>query len=51
MDGSGVADFVRAADFELSPAVWDRMQPGRYYARLIDPETFVPLALWSWDKG
>jgi len=46
-----VAAFVSAADFELSPAVWDRMQPGRYYARLIDPETLTPLALWSWEKG
>jgi GT2 family glycosyltransferase len=46
-----VAAFVREADFELSPAVWDRMQPGRYYARLIDPETLRPLTLWSWEKA
>ncbi len=46
-----VAAFVGAADFELPPAVWDRMQPGQYYARLVTPETLRPLALWSWEKG
>lgn len=46
-----VAAFVREADFELPPAVWDRMQPGRYCARLIDPATLSSLALWSWEKG
>jgi GT2 family glycosyltransferase len=46
-----VAAFVGAADFRLSPSVWERMQPGRYYARLTDPQTLRPLALWSWEKG
>lgn len=46
-----VAAFVRKGDFQLSLPVWERMQPGRYYARMIDPETVRPLALWSWEEG
>lgn len=45
------AAFVRHAEFQLPQGVWERMQPGRYYARMIDPETLRPLALWSWEKG
>lgn len=45
------AAFVRQADFQLPRPVWERMQPGRYYARMIDLETLRPLALWSWEKG
>lgn len=48
---SSAAAFIRKAEFQLSPPVWERMQPGRYYARMIDPETLRPLALWSWEKG
>lgn len=45
------ATFIRRADFQLSLPVWERMQPGRYYARMVDPETLSPMALWSWEKG
>lgn len=45
-----VAAFLRAPDFQLSPAAWDMIRPGRYYARLIDPENLRPLAVWSWEK-
>jgi hypothetical protein len=45
-----VAAFIRAPEFHLSPTVWDRIPPGRYYARMIEPETLRPLALWSWEK-
>lgn len=45
------AAFVHHAEFQLPQGVWERMQPGRYYARMIDPETLQSLALWSWDKG
>ncbi len=43
--------FTRTAEFQLSPEVWERMQPGRYYARMIELDTLRPLALWSWEKG
>ena len=42
---------VRTADFRFPPSVWERMQPGRYYARMIDPQTLRVLAIWSWEKG
>ena len=42
--------FVREADYQLSSSTWDRMQPGRYYARALDAETLRPLGLWSWVK-
>ena len=45
------AAFVRQAAFQLPAAVWERMQPGRYYTRMIDPETLRVVALWSWEKG
>jgi GT2 family glycosyltransferase len=47
---SGAA-FLRTAEFQLSRSTWDRMQPGRYYARMLDPETLNPLALWTWEKA
>lgn len=45
------AAFVGHAAFQLPQGVWERMQPGRYYTRMIDPETLRPLVLWSWEKG
>jgi GT2 family glycosyltransferase len=45
------AAFAHGADFHLSPAIWTRLQPGRYYARLLDAETLQPLGAWSWVKG
>lgn len=42
---------VRTADFRFPPSVWDRMQPGRYYARMINPQSLRVLAIWSWEKG
>lgn len=46
-----VAAFLRGADYQLSFSFWDRMQPGRYYARALDAKTLEPLGLWSWAKG
>lgn len=46
-----VAAFLRGAEYQLSPSFWDRMQPGRYYARALDAETLKPLGVWSWVKG
>lgn len=45
------AAFVGTAEFRLSLPVWERMRPGRYYARMIDLKTSRPLAIWSWEKG
>jgi GT2 family glycosyltransferase len=45
------AAFVRQAEFQLPPAVWERMQPGRYHTRMIDPETLSSIAFWSWEKA
>jgi len=45
------AAFVDGGEFTLSRAVWERLQRGRYFARMIDLETLAPLALWSWEKG
>jgi hypothetical protein len=45
------AAFVSDADYQLSAAIWARLQPGRYYARLLDVETLKPLGAWSWVKG
>jgi N-acetylglucosaminyl-diphospho-decaprenol L-rhamnosyltransferase len=46
-----VAAFVRETEFQLSAPVWARLQAGRYWARVIDPERVRPLAIWSWEKG
>jgi GT2 family glycosyltransferase len=46
-----VAAFPRGPQFQLPPAVWNRLQPGRYCARMVDVETLGPLALWSWEKA
>jgi GT2 family glycosyltransferase len=45
-----VAAFVRGTDYQFSPSMWDRLPPGRYYARALDAETLRPLGLWSWVK-
>lgn len=44
------AAFVQGAEHRLSSEVWERLQPGRYYARLLDPERVSPLMVWSWVK-
>jgi len=46
-----VGAFVDGGAFQLSRPVWERLQRGRYFARMIDLETLTPLALWSWEKG
>lgn len=45
------AAFVSGDEYRFSAAVWVRLQPGRYYARMLDVETFDPLGIWSWVKG
>jgi GT2 family glycosyltransferase len=46
-----VATFIGRPEFQFSQPLWDWMQPGRYYARMVDPKTLRPLALWSWEKA
>lgn len=45
------AAFVRGDEYRFPPAVWARLQPGRYCARMLDTETLKPLGVWSWVKG
>ena len=45
-----VAAFVRGPEFQFSPTVWHNIPPGRYCARMVEPDTLRPLALWSWEK-
>lgn len=45
------AAFVHGTAFQFPFPVWERMQSGRYYARMVDPEGLRPLTLWSWEKG
>lgn len=35
----------------IPPAVWERLEPIRYYARALDPVTFQPLRMWTWEKS
>lgn len=35
----------------IPQAVWDRLEPVRYYARALDPVTFRPLRMWTWEKS
>lgn len=42
--------FLETPEFRIPRSIWDRLQPGRYYARLVDLATFQPLRTWSWQK-
>ncbi|CBE67347.1 putative Glycosyl transferase family 2 [Candidatus Methylomirabilis oxygeniifera] len=36
--------------FDFNRIVWERLMPGRYFARAVDPKTLRPMAYWSWVK-
>lgn len=44
------AAFVHDATLQFPDSVWEQMQSGRYYARMVDPETLRLVAVWSWEK-
>lgn len=43
--------FLEGTECDIPASLWDRLQPGHYYARLVDLATFRPLRTWSWQKG
>jgi hypothetical protein len=45
------AGFLHGREFHLSSGFWDRLQAGRYYTRVIEPDTFTPLGIWTWEKA
>lgn len=44
------AAFAHGATYRLSSEVWERLQPGRYFARLVNADTVSALGVWSWVK-
>ena len=42
--------FLDKSDFAIPRSMWEHLQPGWYYARLVDLATFQPLRVWSWQK-
>lgn len=44
------AGFVHSRDFHLSSDFWGRLEAGRYYTRVIDPDTLMPRGVWTWEK-
>jgi hypothetical protein len=45
-----VAGFFHDRELCLSPGFWERLEAGRYYTRVIEPDTLAPLGIWSWEK-
>lgn len=45
------AGFLRGCDVHLSPDFWDRLEAGRYYTRVIEPDTLMPRGVWTWEKA
>lgn len=43
--------FLGSFEYEMPPSIWDRLQPGPYYARVVDLATLRPLRTWSWQKN
>ena len=43
--------FLDGPECEIPPSIWDRLQPGAYYARVVDLATLRPLGSWSWQKN
>lgn len=43
--------FLDGPKYEIPPSIWDRLQPGPYYARVVDLATLRPLRTWSWQKN
>lgn len=43
--------FLDGPECEIPSSIWDRLQPGPYYARVIDLATLRSLGAWSWQKN
>lgn len=43
--------FLDGPECEIPPSIWDRLQPGAYYARIVDLATHKSLRSWSWQKN
>lgn len=43
--------FLNGYEYEIPLSIWDRLQPGPYYARVVDVTTLRPLKVWSWHKN
>jgi GT2 family glycosyltransferase len=43
--------FLDGHECEIPLSIWDRLQPGHYYARVVDLATLEPLRGWSWQKN
>lgn len=42
--------FLAGRELCLSQGMWERLMPGGYYLRAVDPETLRVLACWAWEK-
>lgn len=45
------AAFRPLPELRFPLGIWNRLQPGRYYTRLIEPSTSHQEKIWSWQKG
>ncbi len=43
--------FLDGPECEIPTSIWDRLQPGAYYARVVELATLRPLRSWSWQKN
>jgi GT2 family glycosyltransferase len=43
--------FLDRFEYEIPLSIWNRLQPGPYYARAVDVTTLRPLRVWSWHKN
>ena len=45
------AALLHGREFHLASGFWELLQAGRYYARVIELDTFTPLGIWTWEKA
>lgn len=43
--------FVPEGRLRLPKAMWERMSPGRYFARAVEPATLRERAVWTWERA
>lgn len=43
--------FVPEGRLRLPKAMWERMQPGRYFARAVEPTALRVYAQWTWERA
>ena len=48
---AGSTRILDKSEFAISQSMWEHLQPGRYYARVVDLATLEPLRGWSWQKN